>query len=69
MFISNDGIEIGVADLRPWRKRKALVIQHGAAIQILAYFRNDMCAEEFDNFLRSIASAESIAEEDKYEKD
>ena len=57
MYISNKGIEMGVADLRPWRKSKALVIQHGAAFRTLAYFRDDKCADEFDDFLRSIASS------------
>jgi len=60
MFISHDGIEMGVADLKPWRKSKALIIQHGASFRPLAYFRNDKCADEFDNFLRSIASSKNI---------
>lgn len=43
-------IEIGVMSV-PGRKGKALYKTRGANIDLLAYFRNDDCAEEFEKAL------------------
>ena len=55
VFRFSDGakIEFGVTSL-PNRRSKALFKMRGANIDILAYFRNDGCAEQFMNLIDSL---------------
>lgn len=46
-------VEFGVMSI-PNRKQKALYQTRGANIDILAYFRSDGCAEEFETMLNWI---------------